>query len=58
MNPIDMQSVVQNIKSYNLDFDDAYQLSCTRKYNFKLVSFDKDFDRTPTKRLEPKDLLG
>jgi predicted nucleic acid-binding protein len=28
LDPIDMQSVVQNIKSYNLDFDDAYQLTC------------------------------
>ncbi len=57
LNPTEMLKVITNIKSYNLDFDDAYQLTCANKYNLKLVSFDTDFDRTPAKRFEPKDLL-
>lgn len=57
LNPTEMSKVILNIKSFNLDFDDAYQLTCVQKYNLKLVSFDNDFDRTPVKRFEPKDLL-
>ena len=39
---------------YNLDYDDAYQYLIAEKYDLKIVSFDKDFDRTEKGRIEPK----
>ena len=53
----DQFKLLENMNSFNLDFDDAYQLTCANKYNLTLVSFDTDFDRSPVKRKEPKDLL-
>ncbi len=58
LNPVDLHSVVQNIKSYNLDFDDAYQLTCANKYNLTLVSFDTDFDRSSIERKVPSELIS
>ena len=53
----DHRKLIYNMNSYNLDYDDAYQLTCVNKYNLILVSFDTDFDKSPVKRKEPKDLL-
>ena len=39
---------------YHLDFDDAYQYTAADEYGHVLVSFDTDFDRTPLKRITPK----
>lgn len=39
--------------SFRLDFDDAFQYLCAKKYNCNLISFDRDFDRTDLKRVEP-----
>ncbi len=41
------------VPKYGLDFDDGYQYTCAKKYGLELVSFDKDFDKTDIKRLEP-----
>lgn len=40
-------------RKFNLDFDDAYQYLSAEKLHLKIVSFDKDFDKTDTKRIEP-----
>lgn len=53
----DHKKLVYNMKSFKLDFDDGYQLTCANKHNLTLVSFDTDFDRTSIKRFEPKDLI-
>ena len=45
--------VVNNANKFNLDFDDAYQYTAAKTYNLQLVSFDKDFDKTDIKRIEP-----
>lgn len=37
-----------------LDFDDSLQCYFCEKYNLKIISYDKHFDKTPIKRLEPK----
>ena len=42
---------------FQLDFDDAYQYAVAEHYRLSLVSFDRDFDRTKNKRVEPKDLV-
>ena len=53
----DHRKVINNIKAFDLDFDDAYQLTCVNKYDLILVSYHKDFDKSPVKRREPKDLI-
>ncbi|MDQ1355263.1 MAG: uncharacterized protein QG657_5573 [Acidobacteriota bacterium] len=52
----DMPDVVSVIEKFKIDFDDAYQYSAAQKYNFTVVSFDKDFDKTPLGRKTPKDI--
>jgi predicted nucleic acid-binding protein len=51
--PQDLGALVNNIKKWNLDFDDAYQYTLAQKYSLELVSFDKDFDKTDIVRIEP-----
>lgn len=52
-----MDSVVQVAQKFNLDFDDAYQYVTAQRFGLEIVSFDKDFDRTPNGRKTP-DHLG
>ncbi len=52
-----LYKVVDAIKNFNIDFDDAYQYYLSKKYNLVLVSFDKDFDKTDIERKTPKELL-
>lgn len=52
---IDLQKRV--ITNTGLDFDDAYQYLCARNHDLQLVSFDKDFDKTDLKRIEPSEIL-
>ncbi|MGB9728721.1 MAG: PIN domain-containing protein [Thermoprotei archaeon] len=40
----------------NLNFDDGLQYYYAKKTVLKIVSFDKDFDKTDVKRVEPKDV--
>jgi predicted nucleic acid-binding protein len=53
LNFIDAQDLIMNIQQWHLDFDDAYQYTVAKKHQLQLVSFDKDFDKTDLKRLEP-----
>ena len=55
--PEELDKVIDIIKQFNIDFDDAYQYYLTKKYNLTLVSFDKDFDKTDIKRKTPKDFI-
>lgn len=48
-----LKSVIKNSTTFKLDFDDAYQYTVAKQYNLRLVSFDKDFDKTDIKRIEP-----
>ncbi len=41
---------------FDLDFDDAYQYAVAEQYNLTIISYDRDFDRTPKGRKEPKDI--
>ncbi len=45
--------ILSNCKRFSLDFDDAYQYTIAKIYGLQLVSFDKDFDKTDLKRIEP-----
>lgn len=51
---LNLKSIIEKL---SLDFDDAYQYSIAKKYNLQLVSFDKDFDRTDLKRMEPSEIF-
>lgn len=44
-------------QQYALDFDDAYQYLTAEHFQLTLVSFDKDFDRTPRGRQTPQAIL-
>ena len=56
--PIDNLHILEVMKKFNLDFDDALNYYIVKKYQLKgIVSFDKHFDKTDIKRLEPVDLL-
>ncbi len=48
---------VQLTKKTGLDFDDALHYFICKSLGLKMVSFDKHFDKTDIKRLEPKDVL-
>jgi len=49
----DELDALKNMKKFQLDFDDALQLSLCKKYSLVIISYDKHFDKTPTKRIEP-----
>lgn len=49
----DLTTINQTTAKWHLDFDDAYQYTVVKKHQLQLVSFDKDFDKTDLKRLEP-----
>ncbi len=57
LEPEDMKELVKIMEKFKLDFDDAYQYTLAEKYNLKIVSFDKDFDRTKKGRITPKQAL-
>jgi len=42
--------------SIGLDFDDGLQYYYAKKAGLQIVSFDRDFDKTDVKRIEPKDV--
>ncbi len=43
LSPKDMYGLAENLKRYNLDFDDAYHLTLAVKYGLDLISNDSDF---------------
>ncbi|MFA6372325.1 MAG: hypothetical protein WCW68_06850 [Methanothrix sp.] len=45
------------MKSFHLDFDDAYQYVAAERNDLVLVSFDADFDKTDMGRKTPADIL-
>ncbi|MGC9153109.1 MAG: type II toxin-antitoxin system VapC family toxin [Vulcanisaeta sp.] len=40
----------------DLDFDDGLHYYYAKRMGLKIVSFDRDFDKTDIERLEPKDV--
>ncbi len=56
LKPSQMNSLVEAMELYHLDFDDAYQYTAALEYSVKLVSYDRDFDRTPIGRQTPGDI--
>jgi predicted nucleic acid-binding protein len=53
---IDEEIVASELaNSVGLDFDDGLQYYYAKKTGLQIVSFDRDFDKTDVKRVEPKD---
>lgn len=52
LNANDMEKLVSNMSRFGLDFDDAYQYTCAKKYGLEIVTFDRDLKGTdvPTHR--------
>ena len=45
-------------EKFGLDFDDGLQFTVAKRLSVEaIVSFDRDFDKTPLKRLEPSKIL-
>jgi predicted nucleic acid-binding protein len=49
----DLRQALAVRKQYQLSFDDAYQYVAAMKYEYTLISFDADFDRTQKGRKMP-----
>lgn len=54
----DMPEVARTSQEFGLDFDDAYQYVAAAKHDLRLLSFDRDFDRTGRGRQTPRDVLS
>ena len=53
----DYLNLAECAKKFQLDFDDAYQYTLAQKFCFKIISFDKDFDKTDSGRLLPSQMI-
>jgi len=53
LNVSDLKEIISIRQKYKLDFDDAYQYVAAQKYNYILISYDKDFDYTEKGRITP-----
>lgn len=56
--PEDTPQLIDAIKKFKLDFDDAYQYVAAEKHDLILVSFDSDLDRTERGRQAPAGILA
>ncbi len=52
----DLKQVLTILRQYHLDFDDAYQYAVAVRYDFTIVSFDADFDRTDRGHKTPQQI--
>ena len=56
-NTYDDQKVLDVMEKWNLDFDDAIQYYLCKSFKLELISFDKHFDKTDIKRIEPSGVI-
>lgn len=57
LDPHDFIDLISNIEKYKLDFDDAYQLTISQKYDMTIVTFDKDFNIKGINKMSPENIL-
>jgi len=53
----EMPNIVVIARQFSLDFDDAYQYAISKSRELILVSYDRDFDKTPEKRMIPEEII-
>lgn len=56
--PEETPDIVDAMKKFNLDFDDAYQYVAAEKYSLVLVSFDDDLNGTPRGKRTPSEVIA
>lgn len=52
----DYTRLIINIREFDLDFDDAYQLTISQKYDLTIVTFDKDFNAKGINKVRPEEV--
>jgi predicted nucleic acid-binding protein len=57
LNSGDLMDVISNTQRFNLDFDDAYQLSVSQKYDLVIITFDKDFNAKGIRKNTPEEII-
>lgn len=55
-NAMEELNALKTMGKLNLDFDDALQTYICENHKLKIISFDRHFDKTSIKRLEPKEI--
>lgn len=58
LSPGELMHVISNMQEFNLDFDDAYQLSVSQKYDLVIVTFDKDFNAKGIQKITPEEFIN
>ncbi len=58
LNPSDLLDAILNMQKFNLDFDDAYQLSISQKYDLVIITFDKDFNVKGIRKNTPEEIIS
>ncbi|MBC7258086.1 MAG: PIN domain-containing protein [Chloroflexi bacterium] len=56
--PDSLHHVVDAMRRFSLDFDDAYQYAAAEQAGATVISLDADFDRTDSKRRTPGEAVG
>lgn len=54
----DLKALNEIAQNFQLDFDDAYQYQLANQNDLKLISFDRDFDKTERGRKAPAEVLA
>lgn len=57
LEPDDVSKLILNIKKNNLDFDDAYQVTVSEKFNLTVITFDKDFNVKNIRSKSPEKII-
>lgn len=57
LSPVHTRKLIENSDQFNLDFDDAYQLTISMTAGLTLISYDSDFDAVPNGRVTPEELM-
>jgi predicted nucleic acid-binding protein len=57
LNSNELIPLISYMQEFNLDFDDAYQLSVSQKYDLTIVTFDKDFNAKGIRKNTPEEII-
>ena len=52
-----LKSILKIMKTTNLDFDDAYQITICKLFDLQLITFDKDFKNNQIKTISPSEAI-
>ncbi|MCD4790204.1 MAG: PIN domain-containing protein [Bacteroidales bacterium] len=58
LEPLETGEVILNIKKLNLDYDDSYQYSVSKKFDLRIVTFDMDFRKSGIETYKPLEAIS